>query len=196
MGMTKTAQKKELKAKIKESLKQGNSKQDTYEIVVKQYPDFKDYEVADIVRNLPTALCLNSLKTALKVFTTAMIVALAYKFAFAFLIFLKGTGQSHYYFIFPIVYAFFLIGLLLKDGWSIRNISFLGYFSIVAGVPLVMNNFVIYMVGDVLLTFVTIVYSIYVSLRMFPKYEYTTKYGVNEKGQKRGIKVIMFLQKK
>ncbi|MCF8372983.1 MAG: hypothetical protein K9H64_15285 [Bacteroidales bacterium] len=194
--MSKTAQKKELKIKIKESLKQGNSKQETYEMMVKQYPDFKDYEVADIVRNLPTTLGLQSLRTALNIFTIAMVIALVYKFLFAVLIFLKGTGQSHYYFIFPIVYTFFMIGLLQKNGRSIRNISFLGYFNIVAGIPLVMNNFVFLMVGDVLLTFVTIVYSIYVSLRMFPKYEYITKYGVNQKGQKRGIKAIQFLESK
>lgn len=194
--MNKTSQKKVLKSTIKESLKQGNSKQVTYETMIRQYPDFKDYEVADMVRNLPTSLGLQSLRTALNIFTIAMIVALAYKFIFAVLIFLKGTGQSHYYFIFPVVYTFFLIGLLQKNGRSIRNISFLGYFNIVAGIPLVMNDFVFLMVGDVLLTFATIVYSIYVSLRLFPKYEYITKYGVNQKGQKRGIKAIQFVEGK
>ncbi|SEH06514.1 hypothetical protein [Candidatus Venteria ishoeyi] len=194
--MDKKIQKKELKAKVKESLKQGNSKQETFEKLEKEYLDFKDYEIADIIRNRPTILCLQRLKTAVNIFTVIMIVSLAYKYIFAGLIFFKGTGASHYYFILPMLFTLLFVGLLLKDGRSIRNISFLGYFNIVAGIPLVMNDFVFMMVGDILLTIVPIVYSIYISLRMFPKYEFATVYGVNSKGQRRGMKVIKFLERK
>ncbi len=194
--MDKKAQKREVKNKVKEKLIQGNSKQDTFDSLADSFPGYRDYQIADIIRNQPTTMCLERLKKTMALMVLMMVISLAYKFFFAVNIYMKGSGINHYYFVFPVLFSVLLIGVILKDGRSIRNVSFLGYFNIVAGVPLVMNNFVFIMVGDILLTIVLIVYSIYLSSRMFPKYEYTTKFGVNEKGQKRGVKVIRFIERK
>lgn len=190
------SRKKEIKRKVIEKLKQGSSKQEVFDSLYAEYSDFKDYEIAEIIRNKPTTLCMERLKTVMLGFTVAIVIALAYKYYFSVNIFIRGTGQNHYYFIFPIVLSFLFIGVLAKDGKSILNVGFLGFFNIVAGIPLVMNRFIYIMIGDLLLTIVLIILSMYLSTKMFPKYEYQTIKGVNAKGRKQGKKVIRFIEKK
>ena len=188
-------QKKAAKAKAKAKLKEMKNKQEAYELLATEYPKTKDYVLADLVRNLPTQRCLSKMKSSLNAFTAILTLSVAYKYFFALYLFMHGTWHNHFYLAFPVIFTLLLIGVFARDGKSIRNVSFLGYFNIVAGIPIALDNFEYFLITDVALTLVTIMYSIFLSNRMFPKYEFSMKYGTNSKGQKRGIKVIRFPEK-
>lgn len=184
---------KEIKSRAKESLKQGKTKQETYE-ELKMMTSTKPEEIAKILNGIPT----NELKNKFKVYQILLlgllgVTVLLKMLATLPLVMAGGSGSVFWIFVTPLVNIALFVGVLLYHKPSYNVVVWLTAIGLLRySLGLMQTGFEWSNMIDYVLFGGIIALAVYLNKNMFTNYRVVRELYQNNQGQDRMRNIIRF----